>query len=192
VRVGRLHLSHLAHLAEITCRTTCCLWPSPAPSQRAGAARAAAGEFRVLVGMPPTRASPLAARLLSPGAYIWRPPRSRPIPSLTVPDLHRGIARDHEGERQRSWALSWSTPRGASDHVRRVRLRPRIARRDRSARAPALATPVLRPLCGRHGSGCLRLPVPHLTSFRVQAASVRYLLHSRRACGLQARWIPRL
>ena len=40
--------------------------------------------------MPPTRASPLAARLLSLGTYIWRPPRSRPIPSLTVPDLHRG------------------------------------------------------------------------------------------------------
>ena len=88
MRVGRLHLAHLAHLAEIARCVACCLWPSPAPSQRARAARAAAGEFRVSVGVPPTRGSPLAARLLSPGIYIWRPPRLRPIPSLTVPDLH--------------------------------------------------------------------------------------------------------
>ena len=111
--------------------------------------------------MPPTRGSPLAARLLSPGIYIWRPPRSRPIPSLTAPDLHRYRSRDDDGKRQSSWALSWSTPRGTSNHVRRARLRPRVARGDRSARAPRVPTPVPRPFCGRHRSGvCVPLGGP--------------------------------
>ena len=135
----------------------------------------------------PTRAS-LAARLMSPGIYIWRPPRL--LDSLT--DCLRppqGHARDHEGEWRWSWALSWPTPRGASNHVRLLRLRPRIVRRDRSARSSPRCSGASATLWWQER--LLRLPVPQLTSFRVQGASVRYLLHCWRACSLPARWKPR-